>query len=89
LKIENADYGDVAAYDTIIQALKLEPRFDRHTRKQPLGHRLGRLLRLHLNNYCTLRSSKNTLREWYADQPVLQERLKLKPAELGHQYEWS
>lgn len=82
---ENADYGDVVAYDTIIQSLKLEQSFDRHTHKRPLGHRLGRLLCLHLNNYCTDRTSKNTLREWYADQPALQERLKLDPAELGHQ----
>lgn len=82
---ENADYGDVVAYDTIIQFLKLEPSFDRHTPKRPLGHRLGRLLRLHLNNYCTDRTSKNKLGEWYAEQPALQERLKLDPAELGHQ----
>jgi transposase len=82
---ENADYGDVVAYDAIIQSLKLEQSFDRHTYKRPLGHRLGRLLRLHLNNYCTDRTSKNMLGEWYADQPALQERLRLKPAELGHQ----
>lgn len=82
---ENADYGDVVAYDAIIQSLKLEQSFDRHTRKRPLGHRLGRLLRLHLNNYCTDRTSKNTLCEWYADQPALQERLKLEPVDLGHQ----
>lgn len=82
---ENADYGDVVAHDTIIQFLKLEQSFDRHMHKRPLGHRLGRLLRLHLNNYCTDRTSKNKLAEWYAEQPVLQERLKLDPAELGHQ----
>jgi hypothetical protein len=81
---ENADCGDVVAYDTIIQSLKLEPSFDRHTHKRPLGHRLGRLLGLHLNNYCTDRSSKNTLGKWYADQPALQERLKLKLAELSY-----
>lgn len=82
---ENADYGDVVAYDAIIQSLKLEQSFDRHTRKRPLGHRLGRLLRLHLNNYCTDRTSKNKLPEWYAARPALQERLKLEPADLGHQ----
>jgi|GEM_PF-1446260 len=82
---ENADYGNVVAYDAIIQSLKLEQSFDRHTHKRPLGHRLGRLLRLHLDNYCTDRTSKNTLGEWYADQPALQERLKLKPTELGQQ----
>ena len=82
---ENADYGDVVAYDTIIQFLRLEQGFSRHTHKRPLGHRLGRLLRLHLNNYCADRTSKNTLREWYADQPALQERLKLDPAALGYQ----
>ena len=58
---ENADYGDVVAYDTIIQFLRLERSFDRHLRKRPVGHRLGRLLRLHLNNYCADRSSKNKL----------------------------
>lgn len=82
---ENADYGDVVAHDTIIESLQLEQSFDRHVHKRPLGHRLGRLLRLHLNNYCTDRSSKNKLREWYGEQPALQERLRLKPAELGHQ----
>ena len=82
---ENAAYGDVVAYDTIIRFLKLERSFDRHTHKRPLGHRLGRLLRLHLNNYCADRTSKNTLREWYRDQPALQERLKLGPAALGYQ----
>jgi transposase len=82
---ENADYGAVMAHDTVIELLRLERSFDRHTRKRPLGHRLGRLLRLHLNNYCTERSSKNKLQAWYADQPVLQERLELSPAELGHQ----
>jgi len=50
-----------------------------------VDHRLGRLLRLHLNDYCAHRASKNTLRERYADQPALQERLKLDPAVLGHQ----
>jgi transposase len=83
--VENADYGDVVAYDIIIQSLKLEPSFDRHTHKRPVGNRLGRLLRLHLNNYCADRTSKNMLGEWYADQPALQERLKLDPADLGHQ----
>lgn len=82
---ENAQYGDVVAYDTIIQSLRLEQSFGRHTHKRPVGHRLRRLLRLHLNNYCADRTSKNTLHEWYADQPALQERLKLNPAELGHQ----
>jgi len=82
---ENADYGAVMAHDAVIELLRLERSFDRHMRKRLLGHRLGRLLRLHLNNYCTERSSKNKLRAWYADQPVLQERLELSPAELGHQ----
>lgn len=63
---ENADYGDVVAYDTIIQSLKLEASFGRHTHKRSLG----RLLRLHLNNYCTDRGGKNTLGDWYADQPA-------------------
>ena len=58
---ENADYGDVVAYDTLIEFLQLERSFDRHLRKRPVGHRLGRLLRLHLNNYCADRSSKNKL----------------------------
>lgn len=82
---ENADYGDVVTHDAIIEMLRLEQSFNRHTRKRPLGHRLGRLLRLHLNNYCTDRTSKSKLREWYTEQPALEERLRLKPAELGHQ----
>lgn len=82
---ENADFGAVIAGDTIIQFLGLEQSFNRHTHKRAVGHPLGRLLRLLLNNYCTERKSKNKLRQWYADQPALQERLKLEPAELGHQ----
>lgn len=82
---ENADFGAVMACDTIIQFLGLEQSFNRHTHKRPVGHPLGRLLRLILNNYCTERKTKNKLGQWYADQPALQERLKLEPAELGHQ----
>ena len=82
---ENADFGDVVAYDTIIQFLQLERSFRRHTHKRPLGHGLGRLLRMHLDNYCAGRTSKNRVREWYADQPALEERLKLDPNELGYQ----
>lgn len=83
--VENADFGDVMAFDTIIQFLKLEQSFERHTHKRPLGHPLGRLLRLILDNYCACRTSKNKLGEWYADQSILQEQLKLDAAELGHQ----
>ena len=82
---ENADFGAVMACDTIIQFLGLEQSFIRHTHKRPLGHPLGRLLRLSLGNYCTDRKSKNELGPWYADQMALQERLKLDSAELGHQ----
>jgi len=83
--VENADFGAVMASDTIIQSLKLEQSFERHTHKRPLGHPLGRLLRLILNNYCAGRTSKNKLGKWYADQPALQERLKLDPVDLNHQ----
>jgi transposase len=83
--VENADFGAVMAHDTIIRLMKLEQSFQRHTHKRPLGRPLGRLLRVHLNNYCDGRTSKNKLREWYADQPVLQEELELKPTELSHQ----
>jgi hypothetical protein len=82
---ENADFGAVMAFDTIIQFLKLDQSFEQHTHKRPLGHPLGRLLRLNLDNYCAGRTSKNKLGEWYADQPALQKRSKLHPAELGHQ----
>jgi transposase len=83
--VENADFGAVIVFDDIIHFLELEQSFERHTHKRALGHRLGRLLRLILDNYCADRTSKNKLGGWYADQPVLQERLKLDPAELGHQ----
>ena len=83
--VENADFGAVMAFDIIICFLKLEQSFGRHTHKRPLGLPLGKLLRLILDNYCTERTSKNKLGEWYAKQPALQERLKLDPVELGHQ----
>ena len=83
--VENAAFGTVMASDAIIRFLKLEQSFERHTHKRPQGHPLGRLLRLNLNNYCAGRTSKNKLREWYADEPALQEQLKLDPAELGEQ----
>jgi hypothetical protein len=72
------------AHDTVIELLRLERSFERHTRKRRLGYRLGRLLRLHLNNYGAERG-KNKLWAWYVDQPVLRERLQLSPTELGHQ----
>jgi hypothetical protein len=40
-----------------------------------------------LNNYCAGgRTSKNRLREWYADEPALQEQLKLDPAEVEQRF---
>jgi transposase len=83
--VENAAFGTVMAFDTIIRFLKLEQSFERHTHKRPQGHSLGRLLRLILNNHCAGRTSKNKLRGWYADEPALQDQLKLDPAELGEQ----
>ena len=83
--VENAAFGSVMAFDTIIRFLELEQSFERHTHKRPQGRPLGRLLRLMLNNYCAGRTSKNKVREWYADEPALQEELKLDAAELGEQ----
>jgi len=83
--IENADFGAVMASDAVIRLLRLERSFDRHTHKRLIGHPLGRLLRLHLNNYCAERTSKNGLRAWYAAQPALQEDLDLPAATLTHQ----
>lgn len=83
--VENAAFGAVVTFDTIIRFLKLGQSFERHAHKRPLGHPLRQLLRLSLNNYCAGRTSKNKLGEWYADQPALQERLRLDPDELGHQ----
>ncbi len=82
---ENADFGAVMACDTIIQFLQLEQSFNQHTHKRPLGHSLGKLLRLITDNYCVGRTSKNQLGQWYTDPPALQERLRLGAAELGQQ----
>jgi len=83
--VENADFGAVMANDAVIRLLRLEQSFARHTHKRPVGHPLGRLLRLHLNNYCAERTSKNRLGAWYADQPALQEALNVPAAALTHQ----